>query len=118
MGEPEGGKTTKVTKTFVGRYDILSDVIVSPVRIEILHKLSDNPNGLSFEDIVNLIPEDMRQRNIQKHLDQLIRENFVAEEDKDKGKRYVLTESGKVNYSMLVEIASELKAEESSTKSE
>jgi hypothetical protein len=33
-------------------------------------------------------------------------------------KKYSLTESGKVNYDKLVEIASELKAEESHTKSE
>jgi predicted transcriptional regulator len=111
------GELTKVRKEFTARYDILSDLIVSPVRIEILRSLSNYPS-LSFQEIVNHIPEDMRQRNIQKHLDQLIRENFVAIEDKEKGEKYFLTELGKVNYEKLVEIASELKAEASQAKSE
>ena len=113
------GELTKVRKEFTARYDI----IVSPVRIEILRSLSENPNGLSFQEIVNHIPEDMRQRNILKHLDQLIRENLVvatalAVAGSLLEKKYSLTESGKVNYDKLVEIARELKAEESHTKSE
>jgi DNA-binding HxlR family transcriptional regulator len=117
------GELTKVRKEFTARYDILSDIIVSPVSIEILRSLSDCPNGLSFEAIVNHIPEDMRQRNIQKHLDQLIKEgivgvNVIAVGGNLAEKKYSLTESGKVNYDKLVEIASELKAEESHTKSE
>jgi DNA-binding HxlR family transcriptional regulator len=117
------GELKKVEKDIVFRYDILSDIIVSPARIEILRSLSDYPNGLSFEKIVNHIPEDMRQRNIQKHLDQLIKEgivgvNVIAFGDNPVEKKYSLTESGKVNYDKLVEIASELKAEESHRKSE
>lgn len=40
------GETKKVSSKITFRYDILSDVIVSPTRIEILNKLSDNPTGL------------------------------------------------------------------------
>jgi hypothetical protein len=52
------GELTKVRKEFTARYDILSDLIVSPVRIEILRSLSNYPS-LSFQEIVNHIPEDM-----------------------------------------------------------
>lgn len=112
------GELTKVRKEFIAKYDILSDVIVSPVRIEILRSLSEYSNGLSFEEIVNHIPEDMRNRNIQKHLDQLITENVVTVHDSDNGKKYFLTDTGKVTYKMLVKAASEIKAESSQTNSQ
>jgi DNA-binding transcriptional ArsR family regulator len=117
------GELTKVSKTFTAKYDILSDVIVSPVRIEILRNLKSHPNSLSFGEIVHYVPEDMRKRNIQKHLDQLLRENIIYIQHHPAGdntaeEKYSLTESGKVTYDKLVEIASELKAEESQTKSE
>jgi predicted transcriptional regulator len=106
-------KTRKVSKSFTAKYDILSDVIVSPPRIEIINKLSDYPTGLPYEEIVKLIPEDLRQWNVRRHLDHLIKENVIE----DNGGKYSLTDLGKKTYNMLVKAASEIKAE-SQTKSE
>jgi DNA-binding transcriptional ArsR family regulator len=107
-------ETRKVSKSFTAKYDILSDVIVSPTRIEIINKLSDYPTGLPYEEIVKLIPEDLRQSNVQRHLDHLIKENVIIENNDGK---YSLTEWGEKTYNMLVKAASEIKAE-SQAKSE
>jgi predicted transcriptional regulator len=106
-------ETKKVNRSFNGIYGILSDVIVSPIRIEIINKLSDYPNGLPYEDILNLIPEDLLQSNVQRHLDYLMKEDLVAYN----GGKYCLTQRGKKSYDMLVDAASEIKAE-SQVKSE
>ncbi len=105
MGEE---KTTKVSKEFTMRYDILSDVLVSPIRIEILNKLSDHPNGLSYEDVVALIPKDLQQANVRRHFDRLIQEKVI--EDKGDG-RYALSKLGEETYSTLVKVASKAKSE-------
>jgi predicted transcriptional regulator len=89
------------------RYNILSDVIASPTRIEIVNKLSDYPTGLSYEDIVKQMPDDIVQVNIRRHLNRLIKEDIV--EDKD-GK-YSLSKLGEHIYSMLTKIAAKAKAE-------
>lgn len=100
-------ETRKVSKSFIGRYDILSDVIVSPTHIEIINKLSDYPTGLPYEELVKLIPEDLRQSNVQRHLDHLMKEDVI---EHNAGK-YSLTEWGKKTYDMLVKAASEIKAQ-------
>jgi DNA-binding HxlR family transcriptional regulator len=107
-------KTKKVLREFIVRYEILSDVVVSPVRIEILNKLSDSQNGLYYKEIVNRIPDDLRQRNIQKHLYNLVKEGIViVEADAKDGKtRYVLSKLGEETYSTVTKVAERAKSEQ------
>ena len=100
--------TKKVSKTFTARYDILSDVIVSPTRIEIVNKLSDHPTGLPYEEIISLIPKERQEVNIKYHLNDLIQKNIIEEQSSGK---YALSELGKETYNMLVNIASRAKSE-------
>jgi DNA-binding transcriptional ArsR family regulator len=102
------GELTKVSKTFTGRYHILSDVIVSPVRIEILNTLSDNPTGLSYEQIVSRLPEDLRQANVRKHLDNLVKEGVAV---KDEDGKYTLSKLGEETYRTLTKVASKAKSQ-------
>jgi DNA-binding transcriptional ArsR family regulator len=104
-----GELRTKVSKEFTAKYDILSDVIVSPVRIEILNKLSDHPDGLSYEDLVKLLRPELRQSNVQKHLDRLVEED-VAVEDKDE--KYSLSKLGEETYDTLAKVALRAKSEQ------
>jgi DNA-binding transcriptional ArsR family regulator len=103
------GETKKVGKTFIARYDILSDVIASPTRIEILNKLSGHPNGLSYQEIVKLIPADLQKSNIQKHLDRLVEEGVAV---KDKDEKYSLSKLGEDTYETLTKVASKAKSEQ------
>lgn len=101
-------KTTKVSKELTVRYDILSDVIISSARIDMVSKLSDHPEGLRYNEIVTLIPEDRREPNLRDQLDELIKKNIV----KDKGGgKYALSDLGKETYNWLVKVASRAKAE-------
>ncbi len=102
-------KTTKVEKTLTIRYDVLSDVIVSPFRIEILNKLSDHPNGLSYEDLVKLLRPELRQPYVQKHLNLLVEEGVVV---KDKDGRYSLSKLGEETYDTLAKVALRAKSEQ------
>jgi DNA-binding transcriptional ArsR family regulator len=102
------GETKKVSKTFIARYDILSDVIVSPVRIEILNTFSDNPTGLSYEQLVGRLPEDLRQANVRKHLDNLVKEGVAV---KDENGKYTLSKLGEETYNTLTKVASKAKSE-------
>jgi DNA-binding transcriptional ArsR family regulator len=110
------GETKKVTKTFIGRYDILSDVIVSPMRIEILKNLSDRPDGLSFERLTSLIRPELRQlpvetyfNHVQKHLNRLVEEGVVV---KDKDEKYSLSKLGEETYDTLAKVAVRAKSEQ------
>jgi len=106
MGED---KTKKVSKELTVRYDILSDVIVSPVRIEILNKLSDHPDGLSYEDLVNHIRPELRKYNVQKHLIGLVEDGVIV---KDKDEKYSLSKVGEDTYDTLAKIALRAKSEQ------
>jgi DNA-binding transcriptional ArsR family regulator len=114
MGED---KTTKVEKTLTIRYDILSDIIVSPMRIEILKILSNHPEGLSFERLTSLIRPELRRLpvekyfdDVRKHLDHLVEEGAVV---KDKEvEKYSLSKLGEETYDTLAKVAVRAKSEQ------
>lgn len=109
-------KTRKVSKDLTVRYDILSDIIVSPMRIEILKILSDHTDGLSFERLTSLIRPELRRLPVQtyfdhvrKHLDHLVEEGAVV---KDKEvEKYSLSKLGEETYDTLAKVAVRAKSE-------
>jgi DNA-binding transcriptional ArsR family regulator len=74
MGE---GRTTRVSKDLTIKYNIISDVIVSPTRLEILNNLIDSPGGLSYDELLKKMSE---QTDLQRHLDILLRGNIIEYE--------------------------------------
>ena len=98
------GETGKVRKTFIGKYHVFSDVIVSPSRLEILNKLFDSPDGLSYNELLNKMSEEA---GIQNHLGVLLKDNIIENKD---GK-YSLSNNGLVVYYAVGKAAMKVKEE-------
>jgi DNA-binding transcriptional ArsR family regulator len=94
----------KVSKDLIVRYDILSDVIVSPTRLEILNKLFDSPDGLSYNELVKQMTE---QAGVQRHLDVLLKDNIIE----NKSGKYTLSIYGHDVYDALGKVALKVKEE-------
>jgi DNA-binding transcriptional ArsR family regulator len=106
-----GDKTIKVSKKLTVRYNIISDVLVSPARLEILNKLFDSPEGLSFDELVEKMPKEAI--TVRFHLDVLLKDNIVEERDV----KYFLSENGLDFYYVLGKAAKKVQEEGLLTRS-
>jgi DNA-binding transcriptional ArsR family regulator len=97
-----GDKTTKVSKDLTVRYNILSDIVASPTRIEILNKLFDFPEGLTYDELVKKMSEEA---GVQRHLDMLLKDNIIE----NQSGKYILSKNGREVYSDLGKVASKVK---------
>jgi DNA-binding transcriptional ArsR family regulator len=102
MGED---KTIKVEKTLTIRYNIVSDVIVSPTRLEILNNLIDSPDGLSYSELVNHMPKE--EATLKHDLDILVKDNVVE----NWNGKYILSKNGMDVYYAIGKAAMKVKEE-------
>jgi predicted transcriptional regulator len=106
MGETEGRK--KVVKDISFKYHILSDVIVSPVRIGILNKLFESsPEGLSYDELSKIM--SVESEILRYHLNALVKDG-IAEKISESGK-YTLSKNGLDFYYDLGKAAMKVKDE-------
>jgi DNA-binding transcriptional ArsR family regulator len=98
------GETKKVKKEISFKYHIFPNVIVSPSRLEILNKLFDSPEGLSYDELVEKMSE---KEGVQRHLDVLLKDNIIE----NKSGRYTLSKYGQDFYYDLGKAALKVKEE-------